>query len=261
MNEYEAKQEARRKRYEERAEKLQNEALSLYNRAKEMASVIPFGQPILVGHHSENRDRRYRQRIHDTFGKAFATQGKARHYEDKAAAVGHAGISSDDPDALPKLRAKLAGLKENQDFMKRVNAAIRKCKNPEERLPVLVAMGIEEEQAKELLIPNCFGLIGFAPFSLSNNANIRRVEQRIRVLEQATRREDIQEEAGDYIYRENVSENRVMFIFENKPDADIRTLLKRNGFKWSPTRGAWVRMLNNAGRFAAQCVRRELDAR
>ncbi|RYG30446.1 MAG: DUF3560 domain-containing protein [Chitinophagaceae bacterium] len=36
-----------------------NEAASeqLYLKAKEMASVIQMGQPILVGHHSEKRDR------------------------------------------------------------------------------------------------------------------------------------------------------------------------------------------------------------
>ena len=48
-----------------------------------MASAIPFGQPILVGHHSEGRDRRYRDRIHNTFGKAFATMDKADYYEER----------------------------------------------------------------------------------------------------------------------------------------------------------------------------------
>lgn len=49
-----------------------------------MASIIPFGQPILVGHHSEQRDRNYRDRIHNTFGKAFAEQDKAAYYHSKA---------------------------------------------------------------------------------------------------------------------------------------------------------------------------------
>lgn len=49
-----------------------------------MASVIPFGQPILIGHPSEQRDRNYRDKIHNTFGKAFAMQDKAAYYEDKA---------------------------------------------------------------------------------------------------------------------------------------------------------------------------------
>lgn len=77
MNSYEEKQEARRARYEEKASRLRDEAHRLHDQAHEMASAIPFGQPILVGHHSEGRDRRYRARIHDTFGKAFATMDKA----------------------------------------------------------------------------------------------------------------------------------------------------------------------------------------
>ena len=82
------------------------EAERLHEHAHQMADVIPFGQPILVGHHSEGRDRRYRERIHNTFGKAFATMDKAGHYERKAASVGTGGISSDDPDAVDKLKAK-----------------------------------------------------------------------------------------------------------------------------------------------------------
>ncbi|MCC3151437.1 DUF3560 domain-containing protein, partial [Bifidobacterium bifidum] len=72
MNSYERKQEARRERLEARAEKARTEAKATYDRAHTMAEAIPFGQPILVGHHSEKRDRNYRGKIHNTFGKAFA---------------------------------------------------------------------------------------------------------------------------------------------------------------------------------------------
>lgn len=57
MNSYEAKQAARKARFEERAEQASAESASTYNRARDMAQAIPFGQPILVGHHSETRDR------------------------------------------------------------------------------------------------------------------------------------------------------------------------------------------------------------
>ncbi|WP_234882873.1 hypothetical protein [Xanthomonas perforans] len=58
------------------------------------------------------------------------------------------------------------------------------------------------------------------------------------------------ERRGDgFTYREDVAENRVMFLFDAKPDQATRTLLKRYGFKWSPSRDGqpWVRQLNNAG--------------
>ena len=48
--------------------------------------------------------------------------------------------------------------------------------------------------------------------------------------------------------------------FDGKPDEATRALLKANGFRWSPSQGAWQRMLNDNGRYAAQKVRDELDA-
>lgn len=260
MNSYEEKMEAKREYYENKAEKLRGEAKNLHARAHAMAAVIPFGQPILVGHHSEKRDRRYRAHIHDTFGKAFTTMDKADYYEQKAACVGTGGISSDDPDALDKLRHKLEVLKIRHELMKNINVAIRKGKTPEAQIAALIALGLPEAEAAERITPDYCGRIGVPAYALQNsNANIRRVEQRIRALEHAATTLTTVEQAGDgYICREDVDENRVMFLFDGKPDAAIRTTLKRHGFRWSPSRTAWVRMLNAAGRYAAKCVKREL---
>lgn len=76
--------EQRVERSEARAEKAGEKSEQLYNKAKQMASVIPFGQPVLVGHYSEKSDRNYRERIHNTFGKAFEEQDKEKHYRQKA---------------------------------------------------------------------------------------------------------------------------------------------------------------------------------
>lgn len=260
MNDYELKQEERRERYEQRAEQLRAEARRLHGQAHEMAAVIPFGQPILVGHYSEGRDRRYRERIHNTYGKAFATQEKAEYYERKAASVGRSGISSDDPDAVQKLKAKLADLEKLQETMKGANALIRKHKTPEAQKAALLEMGMSEAEATELLKPSWANTVGFMPFQLSNNnANIRRIRQRIQQLERAAERVTREEECEGYTYREDAEQNRIMFLFDGKPEENIRSLLKRHGFKWSPTRRAWVRMLNNMGRFAAEHVRIQLD--
>src|SRR5690606_26748710 len=48
---YEGKQEARQERYEDRAAAASAASTSTWQQARTMASVIPFGQPILVGHH------------------------------------------------------------------------------------------------------------------------------------------------------------------------------------------------------------------
>lgn len=128
MNNYEAKQQARKDRYLAKSQGLAQQADATYDRARTMAEAIPFGQPILIGHHSETRDRNYRNRIHTTYGKAFEQQDKADHYAQKAASVGTGGISSDDPDAIDKLKEQLTQARDSQDMMKKANAAIRKHK-------------------------------------------------------------------------------------------------------------------------------------
>jgi len=71
MNTYEAKQAARKARYQERAGQAMQQSDAVAAQASQMASVIPMGQPILVGHHSERSDRRYRERISRSFEKSF----------------------------------------------------------------------------------------------------------------------------------------------------------------------------------------------
>lgn len=261
MNSYEMKQEARRARYEERAEMATEQSGQLHEQAQKMASVIPFGQPILVGHHSEGRDRSYRESIHNTFGKAFQMADKAKYYAEKAAAVGKGGISSDDPDAIEKLRAKVTSARNAQEKMKAANAIIRKSKSTAEALPSLIAQGFSEESARKLLIPDFCGRLGFPAFELTNNnANIRRMEKRIEEMEKALAAADVEICGAEYTYREDIEENRVMFIFEGKPEAEVRDILKSHSFRWSPSRSAWVRQLTNAGRFAGHCACKQLDA-
>lgn len=97
-------------------------------------------------------------------------------------------------------------------------------------------------------------------FSMSNNnANMAQVKLRIETLKKQAQRADFELEKEAYKYREDAEENRAMFIFEGKPEEQIRKILKNHSFKWSPTRGAWVRLLNNAARYNAKLVMEELD--
>ena len=56
---------------------------------------------------------------------------------------------------------------------------------------------------------------------------------------------------------ENVEENRLQLFYPGKPSEGVRTKLKHNGFRWSPTTGAWQRRLNNNARWAAENVLKE----
>lgn len=254
MNAYEQKISAKRERLLERAARLRKEAEAQYTRAKTAASCIPFGQPILVGHHSEGRDRRFRERIHQTYGRSFALQDAASDAERRALSVGEGGISSDDPDAVVKLREKLVKLEAHQEHMRKANVCVRK-----NDVAGLIALGMGKEAADALLQPDFAGRLGYASYQLSNNnANIRRIKERIQALEANASRVDREDESGGIILREDVAANRVMLVFPGKPSADARTLLKRWGFKWSPTNAAWQRHLNSAGRYAAKEAREEL---
>lgn len=81
MNSYEEKQEAKKKRLLNAAENAEEESNRLFEDAERKGSVIPFGQPILVGHYSEERDRKFRERLHDQTVKAFNLSEKAKIYE------------------------------------------------------------------------------------------------------------------------------------------------------------------------------------
>ncbi len=264
MNPYEAKQAARKARYETRAQQAQVQSDAAAAQASRMADVIPMGQPILVGHHSEGSDRRYRQRISRSFEKSFDLQKKAEHYEQKAASVGKGGISSDDPAAIVKLKAKLASLQRIQDTMKQINAILRRHAKAgaDVQVAALVESGLTyAERARELVTPDYAGRIGFAPFQLqNNNANIHRIMARIKELERAAERVANEKAGEGYTYREDPQENRAMFLFDGKPAKDTRDVLKRCGFRWSPTRGAWVRQLTGNAQWAAKDVIRHLDA-
>lgn len=260
LNTYEQRQEARRERYEQKAVSLRQQSDVVYKEAKQMASVIPFGQPILVGHHSEGRDRRYRNRIHNKYGQSFALQEKAEYYDNKADNVGTGGVSSDDPDAIKKLKAQLESMEKNHEHMKAANKAIRINKTPESRIAALMALGFSEAESQQILKPNCFGDLGYAGFELSNNnANMKRVRDRIAQLEKMRQRETVEIACNGYKYREDTEENRVMFIFPSTPSEEIRKMLKREySFHWSGRLRAWVRKMTNNALYDAERIRERL---
>lgn len=258
-NHYELRVIARKERLQQRAAGMKAQSGAVYRKARSMADVIPLGQPIMVGHHSERRDRKYRAKITDTFGKAFKLADHADALQRKADSVGTGGISSDDPDAIKKLRAELKDMVKAHEQMKLANAAI-KNNTDEGRLSALVSIGFSNETAINILTPDFMGRIGFPSYSLTNNsANMRRVKQRIATLEQQKTQSTVEHKTEMYTYREDVEENRVMFIFAGKPDAGTREVLNRNAFRFSPSRNAWVRKLNNAGKWAATQVKRDLN--
>ncbi len=76
--------ENRVERYEARAETAEAQSTAAWETSNKIASFIPFGQPILVGHHSEKRHRRDIEKIGNAMNKSVELSNKAEYYSDKA---------------------------------------------------------------------------------------------------------------------------------------------------------------------------------
>ena len=78
-------------RFENYSQKREKEAEQVKNAVKRIADRIPFGQPILVGHHSERGHRRDLKRINDGMSKAVNLWKTAEYWEERArASLAHA---------------------------------------------------------------------------------------------------------------------------------------------------------------------------
>jgi len=159
---------------------------------------------------------------------------------DKIRGVGMGGISSDDPNAVGKLREKLESLESSQTTMKAVNAYYRKhgtldgCPglNEDTLMKLKASMGRDWRKNPK----------PFESYALSNNsAEIRRIKKRIEGLERSADNpaDGWDFDGGKVVINKEV--NRLQIIFDEKPGDDLRAELKRNGFRWAPSQNAWQR--------------------
>jgi len=228
MSTYEEKKQDRIARYQELAEKNRQLSNSAAEQRIKMIDAIPMGQPVMG-----QRDANYRARAWDKMGKSVELQNKADYYDNKAAGADNNIISSDDPEALDKLRTKLVLLEQKREAYKAANKQAK-------------------AEGKDIL----------PPYVLQNlSGNIKNVRDRIALLERqaaeaAAHKEEnaVIAETESYKLVKNYEENRIQFLFSGKPDEEVRTLLKHWGFRWSPSNSAWQRQLNNAGLYAAEFV-------
>ena len=124
---YTERKEARADRLEERAQKATQAASDAFQRSAAIVEGIPFGQPILVDHHSAKGHRRDLERSRKLMDKSVEASQKAARLQSRAdAARENTAISGDDPEAVQKLQAKLENLQKAQEVMKAANAYYRK---------------------------------------------------------------------------------------------------------------------------------------
>lgn len=241
-----------------------NEALSteLFNQSDKMASVIPMGQPILIGHHSEKRDRNYRAKIHNKMSQSVEAAKKAKYYEDRAESLlNGTAISSDDPNALDKLQTKLENLLKLQELYKAINKIVRSKKSDVEKVAQLVEIGVKEQTAIKVLDKSNFGGPGIPSFKLTNNnAVINNTRKRVEHLTKIAAMQSSEEEINGVKLVVSVEDNRVQIFFPGKPSEDVRHRLKANGFHWSPSVGAWMRQISNSAIYYAKDILKNIPA-
>lgn len=169
-------------------------------------------------------------------------------------------IKSGDQDAIERLEEKMQSLKEMQERMKAANKAIR-MKDVEKGDEELLNMGYSEEQIRNLREPDWCGVVGYPPYALqNNNANIHRIEARLKQLKEAKEKGTQETEYKLFKVVENTEIMRLQIIFDGKPAAEVRSVLKKHGFRWAPSQGVWQRMLNPSGKYALKQVKDALEA-
>lgn len=221
---YDERQQQKAEHYQEKAERLRAQSESAYNASSRLAESIPFGQPILVGHHSEGRHRRDIDRIHNSMNKSIELSKQAESAEQKAQnALNPNFISSDDENAITKLKEKLATLEAKHIELK----------------------AIPKEKREWYVLPY-------------SKAEIKRIKDRITTIEATRAMPEINKEINGIIMKTDKDENRLRLIFPGKPSEEIRTKLKQSGFVWSPFNSAWQRKISNGAIYDAERILNEV---
>lgn len=126
---YRERREAKAERLREWAEKRATKAQQASADARRAVDGIPFGQPILMGHHSQRHHERALERQDNKLRQAYEHDQKSRSMASRAANIqaqaDHA-IYSDDDDATERLAERIAELEAERDRVKQYNATARK---------------------------------------------------------------------------------------------------------------------------------------
>lgn len=147
-------------------------------------------------------------------------------------------IMSGDADAAERLREQITEAESKQELMKAVNAVYRKRVKAKSAGKELDLTDHEQELLKHQW---------FHDFELrNNNANIRRMKQRLAHVEHLKSLPVKQVESDSGIRLEDCpADNRVRLFFPVKPDNEARGKLKSSGFRWAPSLGCWQAYRNS----------------
>lgn len=169
-------------------------------------------------------------------------------------------IMCGDENAMEALQDKIDGLEKQKELAKDLNKFLRKGGQIED-----YDGEITDTLKKEIdfLIRR-----GYDPcISTTNiNAEIRRLKERMEKLkkakEEGTTETATADEDGNKLFKviKNTEIMRLQLIFDGKPTDEVREILKKNGFKWSPKNGAWQRQLTDNAFYSLKRVTEGIKA-
>jgi len=251
QEEYNARRTARYERLKAAAERAEREGQTARNQAHDMASVIPFGQPVHIGHHSERADRNYRSKIENKYRKGFELAKQAEELRNRAEATeNNYAIYTDDPSATDQLRAKLNALEAERDEMKRINKELRQG-IPFEDVNMtgahrtdLLTLNRTQPYYKPLEK-------GFPPYTLTNiGATIRNAKARLEQVEKKQSIPDKDETIGNVKIEWRASENRIRILYPARVDRETFAKLRQYGYRAMKEDGVFSAYYNyRAGQF------------
>ena len=98
-----------------------------------------------------------------------------------------------------------------------------------------------------------------------DSAEKRRIIDRVIEIHKNTERAKEATQSDDYkdlgfAVERNADINRLQLKFDGKPSESVRSILKHNGFRWSPREGAWQRQLTGNAEYSLKRVADELKA-
>jgi len=254
--EYEDKRQARYERLLAAAEKAERESQARRDHAHQMAECIPFGQPILVGHYSEGRDRNFRARIDSNFRKGFELYERSQELKSRAKSIeDNTSIFSDDPEATEKIGDRIAKLEALQEQYKAVNVAYKKFLKD----PASLDTSNIPESTKTLLRnfkPEWSGDKPIPAYRLTNNnANIRRLKERAQVVERKQATADSEQVINGVRIEYVPSENRVRLHFPcARVSHETYKELQHAGFRHSKTLECFSAFYNANAKYYAEQI-------
>jgi hypothetical protein len=235
----------RRERLERKIERRENWAQSAKTRAdhafarvESIASQIPLGQPILVGHHSERRARRDAERIHNGMARGVEAAKLADHHLSKADGLARQldrSIFSDDADAIEALEKRAAEHDAVAERMVTINKAWKKSKGDAAALVTAGVISAKEAESFTRTMALC-PWVKQPCDSTGARAAARRDRERIVQIKRRVERAEKAEKAGGVIIAET-PEGYCSITFAEKPPREILTALKQAGFYWGG--GSW----------------------